>query len=198
MFVFNASPMTMAALILIFSLGCLFSWLYGSSHLNERDKRRLHLVLELEEKYRAIMGIPVENVPAYARLGLAMHEITTTVHGFGMDFDEQLQVIPALWLSCMHERDALQGKRVGGHLRLQANEEKYILENPHALELLMEYHSQQQDQAGSVFDDDADRPHGNEIRRQTLKEHGRSIMGQDLGIWGDDMRKAFGFPPAGV
>lgn len=84
-------------------------------------------------------------------------------------------------------------QKAGAQLKLSEGEQRAILADPNALLCLMNYHDAQQIQADSMFDAE-DRPHGNEIRRQELYEHGRSIMAQDLDIWPDDLRKEFGFP----
>jgi hypothetical protein len=50
----------------------------------------------------------VERLKAFSNLGVAMYEMTTTVHAPTIEFLEQLQLVPSLWLMCMEERDALR------------------------------------------------------------------------------------------
>jgi hypothetical protein len=80
-------------------------------------------------------------------------------------------------------------------LTLSASEQRYIFENPQAIALLMIYHDLQQDQADSMGAE----CHGNAIRCEELKAHGRAIVLQDPDVWDDETLRAFDVPrPAGV
>ena len=60
----------------------------------------------LQSAIEALQG-EVERLKAFADLGVAMYEMTTTVHSPNIEFSEQLQIIPSLWAKCMEECDAL-------------------------------------------------------------------------------------------
>jgi hypothetical protein len=82
---------------------------------------------------------------------------------------------------------------VGPLARMTVSEEAWMLRNPYALKLLMDYQDQQHTEYEAVCDDDERRPWP--TRRWTaLYERGRSIMSEDLELWDADLLRAFGFP----
>lgn len=83
---------------------------------------------------------------------------------------------------------------VEDHFQFTDAEIREMRKHPGVLSILMSYHDFQQCQADSIWGTDDDRPQGNTIRKQALYERGRSIVGQDLDVWDDAIREAFGFP----
>mgnify|MGYP007026556628 FL=1 len=93
-------------------------------------------------------------------------------------------------------RDAVAGqveRPVGPLARMTMSEEAWMLRNPYALRLLMDYHDQDRAQAESMMDADELGPWPS-ARFTALYERGRSIMAEDLDCWGADLLRAFGFP----
>lgn len=82
---------------------------------------------------------------------------------------------------------------VGPLARMTVSEEAWMLRNPHALRLLMDYHDQDRAQAESMLEPDELGPWPS-ARFTALYERGRSIMAEDLDCWPDDLLRAFGFP----
>lgn len=82
---------------------------------------------------------------------------------------------------------------VGPLARMTVSEEAWMLRNPYALRLLMDYQDLQHTEYEAVCDDDERRPWP--TRRWTnLYERGRSIMAADLDLWDNALLRAFGFP----
>lgn len=84
-------------------------------------------------------------------------------------------------------------RRVGPLARMTMSEEAWMLRNPYALRMLMDYHDQDRAHAESVLDADELGPWPSE-RFTALYERGRSIMSEDLDCWDADLLRAFGFP----
>jgi hypothetical protein len=82
---------------------------------------------------------------------------------------------------------------VGPLARMTMSEEAWMLRNPYALRLLMDYQDQQHSEAEAMYDGD-DMPLWPTARWTALYERGRSIMVEDLDIWPADLLRAFGFP----
>jgi hypothetical protein len=82
---------------------------------------------------------------------------------------------------------------VGPLARMTMSEEAWMLRNPYALRLLMDYHDQDRAQAESMLDADQLGPWPS-ARFTALYERGRSIMAEDLECWDADLLRAFGFP----
>ena len=82
---------------------------------------------------------------------------------------------------------------VGPLARMTMSEEAWMLRNPYALRLLMDYHDQDRAQAESMLDADMLGPWPS-ARFTALYERGRSIMAEDLDCWDADLLRAFGFP----
>ncbi len=80
-------------------------------------------------------------------------------------------------------------------VRLTPGEEQAILGNPHGLRLLMDHADLQYTMASSVLEPEKI-GRWPTARWTALYERGRSIMAEDLDIWDDDIRRAFGFPPS--
>lgn len=94
------------------------------------------------------------------------------------------------------ERPALAGqvdRHVGPLARMTMSEEAWMLRNPYALSLLMDYHDQNRAEAEATLDADMLGPWPS-ARFTALYERGRSIMAEDLDIWHADLLRAFGFP----
>ena len=84
---------------------------------DERDQARAALEVEateLESVWSLSKKADEENdtlraelaeLKPLAALGAEMHAMTTTVHTDSIPFNEQLQIVPSLWLECMKERD---------------------------------------------------------------------------------------------
>lgn len=70
---------------------------------------------------------------------------------------------------------------------LRADEQKAIYDNPAALVLLMDYHSQQQNQSDSMGAETT----GNQVRRDELLARGREIIARDHQIWSEEVKAEF-------
>lgn len=82
---------------------------------------------------------------------------------------------------------------VGRLAQMTPSETAWMLRNPYALRLLMDYHDQDRAEAESMLDADMLGPWPS-ARFTALYERGRSIMAEDLDIWPADLLRAFGFP----
>lgn len=71
---------------------------------------------------------------------------------------------------------------------LTQSEQDYILSNPNAISMLMDYHDFQQECADSMGAE----CHGNSIRYDRLKAHGKAIVEKDPDIWSTDVLRTFG------
>lgn len=95
----------------------------------------------------------------------------------------------------MNDSTAGQGpleRPVGPLARMSMSEEAWMLRNPYALRLLMDYQDQQPSEAEAMYNGD-DIPLWPTARWTALYERGRSIMAEDLDLWPDDLLRAFGF-----
>lgn len=84
-------------------------------------------------------------------------------------------------------------RHVGPLARMTMSEEAWMLRNPYALRLLMDYQDQQHSEYEAMCDDEDRRPWPT-ARWTALYERGRSIMAEDLELWDADLLRAFGFP----
>jgi hypothetical protein len=66
-------------------------------------------------------------------------------------------------------------------------EQKYLLGNPDALLILMDYHDMQQDQADSMDF----QCHGNDLRAEELRQIGAAIVKTDPECFSDEIRRRF-------
>lgn len=99
-------------------------------------------------------------------------------------------------MSNTQKQPALAGQvepSVGPLAWLTASEGAWLLRDPYALRLLMDYHDQDRAQAESMLDADMLGPWPS-ARFTALYERGRSIMAEDLDIWPAELLRAFGFP----
>lgn len=82
---------------------------------------------------------------------------------------------------------------VGPLARMTMSEEAWMLRNPHALRLLIDYQDQMFSEHEATCDPD-ERCRWPTARWTALYERGRSIMAEDLDCWPADLLRAFGFP----
>lgn len=78
------------------------------------------------------------------------------------------------------------------HFRFSQYELEDMAKNPRVLAALMDYHEVRQTESDVFFGGETTT--GNKLRKQALYERGRSIMAEDLDVWDNELRKAFGFP----
>ena len=81
------------------------------------------------------------------------------------------------------------------HFQFTDDELRALRENPAVLRCLMDHHDCRQAEAESIWGNSEGCPQGNAQRKRALYERGRSLMAEDLDVWPDDLRRAFGFPP---
>jgi hypothetical protein len=79
--------------------------------------------------------------------------------------------------------------------RFTPMEDALLRAHPRVLLILLEIHDAYQEDANALWGDEEGCPKGHSTRRNALYERGRSILAEDLDIWPDDLRVAFGFPP---
>lgn len=79
------------------------------------------------------------------------------------------------------------------HFQFTEDEIEVLRKHPAVLACLMDHHEARQTEADAIADGDF-HPRGNAIRKQAIYERGRSIMAEDLDVWPDSLRRAFGFP----
>lgn len=80
---------------------------------------------------------------------------------------------------------------------LTTHEAAALMNHPAAIDALIGYHDACDAGIDAFWDVETDgpRPLYHAHRRKVLYERGRRIMAEDLDIWPDDLRRAFGFPP---
>jgi hypothetical protein len=84
-------------------------------------------------------------------------------------------------------------RHVGPLARMSVSEEAWMMRNPHALRLLMDYQDQAFSEAESCGEP-GECGRWPTARWTALYERGRSIMAEDLELWDADLLRAFGFP----
>lgn len=127
-------------------------------------------------------------------LGLRLREIATALqyHPSGQWGAET--VTPILEAAALAEQgQEQQSKTAAEHFSFGKYELEDMAKNPRVLAALMGYHEARQTEADAFFDDEV-RTTGNALRKQALYERGRSIMAEDIDIWDNELRAAFGFP----
>ena len=82
---------------------------------------------------------------------------------------------------------------VGPLARMTMSEEAWMLRNPYALRLLMDYEDQRFSEVEAIWGAEDGRAWPT-ARWTALYERGRSIMAEDLELWDADLLRAFGFP----
>jgi hypothetical protein len=76
-------------------------------------------------------------------------------------------------------------------IQMTAGEERAIMDNPHGLRLLMDHADLQYTQAESMLEPGECGPWPTP-RFEFLRERGRQIMAEDMELWDDDIKRAFG------
>ena len=82
-------------------------------------------------------------------------------------------------------------------VQMTNGEDRAIMDNPHGLRLLMDWQDFQYSQAESMVEPGEIEPWPT-ARYRFLRERGRKIMAEDLELWDDDIKRAFGFETANV
>ena len=80
------------------------------------------------------------------------------------------------------------------HFQFTEDEIRAMRASPVVLRYLIDHHDCRQTEADAFWGGDEGCPKGNTLRKQSLYERGRSLMAEDLDVWPDELRKAFGFP----
>ena len=82
---------------------------------------------------------------------------------------------------------------VGPLAQMTASETAWMMRNPYALSLLMDYEDQRYSEHSSVCEP-GECGRWPTARYTAFYERGRSIMAEDLGCWPAELLRAFGFP----
>ena len=82
---------------------------------------------------------------------------------------------------------------VGPLAQMTPSETAWMLRNPYALRLLMEYEDQRYSEQSSMCEP-GECGRWPTARYTAFYERGRSIMAEDLDCWDADLLRAFGFP----